>query len=154
MRRSAAATSRALIESEAPTQRRGAGPRACRLGPDGRLKTARKGVGTAEIIVTGRSAHAGLLSPARGVDAVHELALQIARLKDLNNPKRGVAMQATVIAGGTVSNVLPHHARVEIDIRYTHVADAKKIERQLRALRPILPGAQDRSPRRNQSPAA
>ena len=110
-------------------------------GPDGRLKTGRKGIGTAEIIVTGRSAHAGL-DPGAGVNAVHELALQIARLKELNNPKRGIAMQATVIAGGTVSNVVPHHARVEIDIRYTHVADAKKIERQLRAIRPILPGAQ------------
>jgi glutamate carboxypeptidase len=110
-------------------------------GPDGRLKTGRKGIGTAEIIVTGRSAHAGL-DPGAGINAVHELALQIARLKELNNPKRGIAMQATVIAGGTVSNVVPHHARVEIDIRYTHVADAKKIERQLRAIRPILPGAQ------------
>jgi glutamate carboxypeptidase len=110
-------------------------------GPDGRLKTGRKGIGTAEIIVTGRSAHAGL-DPGAGINAVHELALQIARLKDLNNPKRGIAMQATVIAGGTVSNVVPHHARVEIDIRYTHVADAKKIERQLRTLGPILPGAQ------------
>jgi glutamate carboxypeptidase len=110
-------------------------------GPDGRLKTGRKGIGTAEIIVTGRSAHAGL-DPGAGINAVHELALQIARLKDLNNPKRGIAMQATVIAGGTVSNVVPHHARVEIDIRYTHVADAQKIERQLRAIRPILPGAQ------------
>ncbi len=110
-------------------------------GPDGRLKTARKGIGTAELIVTGRAAHAGL-DPGAGINAVHELALQIARLKDLNEPKRGIAMQATVIAGGTVSNVVPHYARVEIDIRYTHVADARKIERQLRALSPILPGAQ------------
>jgi glutamate carboxypeptidase len=109
-------------------------------GPDGRLKTGRKGIGTAEIIVTGRSAHAGL-DPGAGINAVHELALQIARLKDLNNPKRGIAMQATVIAGGTVSNVVPHHARAEIDIRYTHAADAPKIERKLRSLRPILLGA-------------
>jgi glutamate carboxypeptidase len=36
---------------------------------------------------------------------------------------------------------VPHHARAEVDIRYTHVADAPKIERQLRGLRPILPGA-------------
>ena len=109
-------------------------------GPEGRLKTGRKGTGTAEIIVTGRSAHAGL-DPGAGINAVLELALQIARLKDLNNARRGIAVQATVIAGGTVSNVVPHHARAELDIRFTHVADAPKIERQLRALRPILPGA-------------
>src|SRR2546422_6572225 len=47
-------------------------------GPDGRLKTARKGVGEIELIVTGRAAHAGV-NPQDGVNAVHELALQIAR---------------------------------------------------------------------------
>jgi glutamate carboxypeptidase len=109
-------------------------------GPHGNLKTARKGIGTAELIVTGRAAHAGL-DPGAGVNAVHELALQISRLQKMNNPKRGIALQATVIEGGTVSNVVPHHARAEVDIRYTHVADAPKINRQLRALRPMSPGA-------------
>jgi glutamate carboxypeptidase len=109
-------------------------------GREGNLKTARKGVGTAELIVTGRASHAGL-DPGAGVNAVHELAEQIVRLEHVNNSKRGIALQATVIEGGTVSNVVPHHARAEVDIRYTHVADAPKIERQLRSLRPILPGA-------------
>ncbi|HKV03922.1 MAG TPA: M20 family metallopeptidase [Candidatus Acidoferrales bacterium] len=109
-------------------------------GADGRLKTARKGVGTVEIIVTGRSAHAGI-EPAAGVNAVHELALQIARLAKMNNPPRGITLQATVIEGGTVSNVVPHHARAEVDIRYSHLADAPKLDRKLRSLRPILPGA-------------
>jgi glutamate carboxypeptidase len=109
-------------------------------GPDGRLKTSRKGLGTAEVIVAGRAAHAGL-DPGAGVNAVHELAEQIVRLEHLNNPMRGIALQATVIDGGTVSNVVPHRARAEVDIRYAHVADAPKINRRLRALRPILPGA-------------
>jgi glutamate carboxypeptidase len=132
-------SSRALIEREA---RRSDAVLVLEpaAGPEGRLKTGRKGIGAAEIIVTGRSAHAGL-DPGAGINAVLELALQIARLKDLNNPRRGIAVQATVIAGGTVSNVVPHHARAELDIRFRHVADAGKIERQLRALRPILPGA-------------
>jgi len=109
-------------------------------GADGRLKTARKGIGTAELIVTGRAAHAGL-DPGAGVNAVHELALQIVRLKQMNDPRRGISLQATVIAGGTVSNVVPAHARAEVDIRYTHVADAPKLNRKLRGLLPILPGA-------------
>ena len=109
-------------------------------GADGKLKTARKGLGSAEIIVAGRAAHAGL-DPGAGVNAVHELAEQIVRLEHLNNAKRGIALQATVIEGGTVSNVVPHHARAEIDIRYTHLADAPKIDRQLRHLRAILPNA-------------
>ena len=109
-------------------------------GAHGNLKTARKGLGTAELIITGRGAHAGL-DPGAGVNAVHELALQISRLEHMNDPRRGIALQATVIEGGTVSNVVPHHARAEVDIRYTHLADAPKINRKLRGLRAILPGA-------------
>ena len=110
------------------------------FGPEGRLKTARKGVGGAEIIVTGRSAHAGV-DPEKGVNAVHELALQIQRLMKLNDPRRGITVQATVVAGGTVSNVIPAHARAELDIRYSRKADAAGLQRKLRALRPILKGA-------------
>jgi glutamate carboxypeptidase len=110
------------------------------LGSDGRLKTARKGVGHAELIVTGRAAHAGV-NPQNGVNAVHELALQIVRLMKLNDPGSGVTVQATVVAGGTVSNVVPDQARAEVDIRITRKSDARVIERKLRALRPILKGA-------------
>jgi len=110
------------------------------LGREGRLKTARKGVGTAEIIVTGRSSHAGA-DPGAGVNAVHELALQIARLTKMNNPRRGITVQATVVDGGTVSNVVPAHARTEMDIRYSHLADAPGLDKKLRGLGPILKGA-------------
>jgi glutamate carboxypeptidase len=110
------------------------------LGPDGRLKTARKGTLSAEIIVTGRAAHAGI-EPEKGVNAVHELSLQIARLMKWNNPRRGITVQATVISGGTASNVVPAHASAQIDIRYAHAADARSIQRKLRTLRPILKGA-------------
>jgi len=110
------------------------------FGPKGSLKTARKGVGSAEILVTGRSAHAGI-DPENGVNAVHELALQIARLAKLNDPQRGITVQATVIAGGTVSNVIPEHARAELDVRYSHLADAKPLQRSLHSLKPILRGA-------------
>ncbi len=113
-------------------------------GREGRLKTARKGAGSAEIVITGRSAHAGNSPhlPGAGVNAVHELALQIARLIKMNDRRRGITVQATVAAGGTVSNVVPEHAHAKIDIRHAHLADAPKINRALYALRPILPGAQ------------
>jgi glutamate carboxypeptidase len=109
-------------------------------GHDGRLKTARKGVGTAQIVVTGLAAHAGI-DPNAGVNAVHELALQIARLMKMNNPRRGITVQATVISGGTASNVVPSHARAAVDIRYSKLADAPGLDRKLRSLRPMLPGA-------------
>src|SRR5580700_9488119 len=110
------------------------------FGAEGRLKTARKGVGGAEIVVTGRSAHAGV-DPEKGVNAVHELALQIQRIIKLNDPRRGITVQATVVAGGTVSNVIPASAHAQLDIRFSRMADAAALKRKLRQIRPILKGA-------------
>ncbi|MHB8540831.1 MAG: M20 family metallopeptidase [Candidatus Acidiferrales bacterium] len=110
------------------------------FGPEGRLKTERKGVGEAELIVTGRSAHAGI-DPESGVNAVHELALQIARLLKLNDKRRGITVQANVIEGGTATNVVADHARASIDLRLSRASDARMLHRKLQALRPILPGA-------------
>ena len=110
-------------------------------GPRGRVKTSRKGVGTAEILVTGRAAHAGL-NPHDGVNAVHEMALQIARLARMNRPSRGISVIPTVAQGGSRNNVIPAAARVEIDLRASRSADMRVVERELHALRPILPGAQ------------
>jgi glutamate carboxypeptidase len=75
------------------------------------------------------------------VNAVHELALQIARLMKMNDPRRGITVQATVVTGGTTSNVVPAEARALMDIRFARVADSGKIARRLRGLRPILRGA-------------
>ena len=132
-------TSRGLIEKEA---RRSAAVLVLEpsFGKGGRLKTARKGVGQAEMIVTGRAAHAGI-NPEDGVNAVHELALQIARVMKLNDARRGITVQATVAAGGTVPNVVPDQARAEVDIRLVRQADARELERKLHALRPVLKGA-------------
>ncbi|MFZ0523698.1 MAG: M20 family metallopeptidase [Candidatus Acidiferrales bacterium] len=110
------------------------------FGTDGRLKTQRKGVGGAEIIVTGRSAHAGI-DPEKGVNAVHELALQIERLMRLNDPRRGITVQTTVVSGGTLTNVVPEHAQASVDIRYARLADAARLSKKLRDVRPILKAA-------------
>ncbi|MBI1750026.1 MAG: M20 family metallopeptidase [Acidobacteria bacterium] len=109
-------------------------------GLDGRVKTARKGVGDAEIIVTGRAAHAGL-NPEDGVNAVHELALQIERIMRLNDPERGTTVNVNVMEGGSRSNVIADRARAVVDLRATTMAEARALEKKLHALRPILPGA-------------
>ena len=109
-------------------------------GLDGRVKTGRKGVGEIEIIATGRAAHAGL-NPEDGVNAIEEIALQIARISRWNEPRRGVTVNVGVIEGGTRTNVVPQRARVLVDVRATHVADMRALERKFLALRPILSGA-------------
>jgi glutamate carboxypeptidase len=75
------------------------------------------------------------------VNAVHELALQTARLMKMNDPSRGITVQTTVVGGGTASNVVPEHAHAQVDIRLSRLADAPGIERRIHALRPILKGA-------------
>lgn len=110
------------------------------LGPLGLLKTARKGVGEAEIIVHGRASHAGL-APQEGVNAVHELAQQIARVQKWNDLRRGISVNADMIEGGTRVNVIAERARAVIDLRALRVSDMRQLEKRLRALRPLTRGA-------------
>ncbi len=108
------------------------------LGPKGLIKTARKGVGEAELIVHGRASHAGL-APQEGVNAIHELARQLTRIQEWNDPRRGVTVNADVIEGGTRVNVIAERAAAVLDLRAQRVADMRRIERRLQSLRPILP---------------
>ena len=110
------------------------------LGLDGRVKTGRKGVGEIELIATGRAAHAGL-NPEDGINAIEEIALQIARIAQWNQPRRGITVNAGVIEGGTRTNVIAERARALMDVRASRPADMRALERKFRALRPILKGA-------------
>ena len=109
-------------------------------GLDGRVKTGRKGVGEIELIATGRAAHAGL-NPEDGINAIQEIAFQIARISRWNQPRRGITVNPGVIEGGARTNVIPERARVLVDLRATRVDDMRALERKFRALRPVLPGA-------------
>src|SRR6266849_1059749 len=100
------------------------------FGPRGLLKTARKGVGDAELIVHGRASHAGL-APQKGVNAVHELAQQIVRLQKWNDLRSGVTINANIVEGGTRSNVIADRARAVLDLRALRVTDMRRIERRL-----------------------
>jgi glutamate carboxypeptidase len=110
------------------------------LGLDGRVKTGRKGAGEIEIVATGRAAHAGL-NPEGGINAIEEIALQIARISRWNQPSRGITVNAGVIEGGTRTNVIPDRARVVVDVRAARGGDMRALEQKFRALRPILHGA-------------
>src|SRR5712692_10947637 len=110
------------------------------FGLRGLLKTARKGVGEAELIVHGRASHAGL-APQEGINAIHELARQLARSEKWNDPRRGVTINAGLIEGGTRTNVIPECARAVLDLRALHVSDTRRLERRLHSLRPVHQGA-------------
>lgn len=107
----------------------------------GRVKTARKGTGMFTIEVRGRASHAGL-EPEKGVSAVLELARQTVRLHELNNPSTGTTVTVTVASGGTHSNVVPAEARAEIDVRFTSLSEAQRIEGEILSLKPFDQRAQ------------
>jgi len=106
----------------------------------GALKTSRKGVGEFRLTVHGRPAHAGI-NPAAGVNAITELARQVLRVEKMANAKKGVTLTVGVVEGGTRTNVVPEWARARIDVRVPRLADAQRIERQVRSLKPVHPGA-------------
>jgi glutamate carboxypeptidase len=110
------------------------------LGPHGLLKTSRKGVGEAELIVYGRASHAGL-APEKGINAVHELAAQIGRLENWNNLRRGVSINADIVSGGSRTNVIADRAHATLDLRAWREADMRALEKRLYSLKPVHRGA-------------
>jgi glutamate carboxypeptidase len=110
------------------------------FGPRGLVKTARKGVGEAELIVHGRASHAGL-APEEGINAVHELAAQLTRIEKWNDARRGVSINADLVEGGTRTNVIADRARAVLDLRALRPSDMRRIESRLHELRPVHKGA-------------
>ena len=106
----------------------------------GALKTARKGVGTFEVVVHGRAAHAGL-EPEKGINtlvAAAELVTQIAMFGD---PSTGTTVTPTVSSGGTAENVVPAETRFKVDVRVVEPGEKLRIERLMNSLSPSLAGA-------------
>jgi glutamate carboxypeptidase len=110
------------------------------LGPRGLLKTSRKGVGQAELVVQGRASHAGL-APEAGINAIHEIAAQIARIEKWNNLRRGVTVNADIVEGGTRANVIAEHAKAILDLRAWRFSDMRALEKKLHSLKPVHRGA-------------
>lgn len=108
------------------------------LGLDGRIKTARKGVGRFEITLRGRAAHAGL-DPEAGASAILELSHLIQALNALNDPERGTTVNVGLVDGGTRPNVVAAEARASVDVRVATVADGDTLEERIRAIEPITP---------------
>jgi glutamate carboxypeptidase len=105
---------------------------------DGKLKTARKGVGRFTVVVKGKAAHAGL-DPGAGASAILELSYVIQKLFALNDPQKGITVNVGMIDGGLRPNVIAPESRAMVDVRMLTREDARYIEEQIRALRPVSP---------------
>jgi glutamate carboxypeptidase len=105
-------------------------------GLEGKLKTARKGVGDYTVTVTGRAAHAGV-DFASGANAVVEMARQLEKIAGFTREERGITVSPGVVHGGTRSNVIPAECRAEIDVRIPRAADGRYLERCFASLKPF-----------------
>jgi glutamate carboxypeptidase len=131
-------TSRALIEARAL---------ACGsvlvLEPsadDGALKVGRKGVGTFEVVVHGRAAHAGL-EPHKGVNSLVAAAELIGAIAGFGDTDLGTTVTPTIAVAGTAENVVPAETRMKIDVRVVAPGEKERIEQLMASLRTSVPEA-------------
>ena len=106
------------------------------LGIEGKLKTARKGIGRFTLTVKGKPAHAGL-NPDKGVSAIVELSYHIQHLFELNDFKKGITVNVGMIEGGTSANVIAAESKAVIDVRVHNNKDAELITKDILSLKPI-----------------
>jgi glutamate carboxypeptidase len=130
-------TSRALIETLAKESALALIMEGALL--DGSLKTWRKGVGGFTITVKGRAAHAGGDHQA-GRNAIEEMSHQVIAIQKLTDYSKQTTVNVGVIHGGTVSNVVPEEARIEVDVRVMQPGEWERVEAAVRNLKPVLDG--------------
>ncbi|HXG86500.1 MAG TPA: M20 family metallopeptidase [Pyrinomonadaceae bacterium] len=106
----------------------------CEPSANGRVKTGRKGTGMFQLKVRGIPAHAGL-EPQKGASAILEISRQIEKLHSFNNFETGTTVTVGTISGGTTSNVVPAEAECVIDVRFASLAEASRIESEIRNLK-------------------
>jgi glutamate carboxypeptidase len=111
------------------------------LGPGGKLKTTRKGIGRFTVRVKGEAAHAGL-DPGKGASAILELSHVIQSLFALNDLDRGITVNVGNIDGGLRPNVVAPESTAIADVRVATLADAEAVETSILGLRPVVPGTE------------
>jgi len=109
------------------------------MGPEGKLKTIRKGWSQFLVRVTGKAAHAGL-DPRGGASAILELSFLIQTLHGMTDLDVGVTVNVGVITGGTRTNVIAAEATAEVDLRVLTNQQAAELRERILALETTIPG--------------
>lgn len=106
---------------------------------DGSLKTWRKGVGEFWVKVHGRAAHAGG-DHEKGRNAIEEMAHQVIAIQKLTDYSKQTTLNVGVIRGGTVSNVVPEEALIQVDVRVMQPGEWERLDDEMKKLMPVLDG--------------
>lgn len=129
-------TSRRLVEDSARDAR---AVLVLEPSADGALKIERKGISLYRLHVTGRAAHAGL-EPEKGANAGLELARQLLDVETIGLPDAGTTVTPTTLSAGTSANTVPASAEAFVDVRVADLAEQRRVDAEIRALVPHLPG--------------
>ena len=106
---------------------------------DGALKTWRKGVGEFWVRTKGRAAHSGG-DHEKGRNAIEEMAHQVIAIQRLTDYAKQTTLNVGVIQGGTVSNVVPEEAVIQVDVRVMQPGEWERLEAEMHNLKPALDG--------------
>ncbi len=108
---------------------------------DWRIKTERRGTSHYNIIVKGRSAHAGDAASVNGINAIHELCAQVAVVDAIADAEAGTCITPTTAAAGTTTNTVPEDASMWVDVRARTKAEQQRVDREIRLLKPLVTAA-------------
>ncbi len=109
------------------------------MGPAGKLKTERKGVGRYRIKVRGKAAHAGL-DPEAGASAILELSFVIQQLFALNDLEKGITVNVGTVDGGLRPNVIAPESEAVVDVRVRTQHDAENVHQAITRIKPSTEG--------------
>lgn len=132
-------TSRGLIEQYAKNKSYALVMEPARA--NGAIVSARRGVGTYELLIEGKASHSGI-APEAGISAIQELSYKIQALHALSRHDEGLSVNVGLISGGTSVNTVAPNARAEIDVRISTDEQGVEIDKLVREVcsKPILEG--------------
>lgn len=80
------------------------------------LVVARKGIAAFNLVVSGKSAHAGSAHD-KGINAIRKLSEIVLALETLTDYVQDLTINVGRISGGTVPNSVPAHAEIDFEVR-------------------------------------
>ncbi len=101
-------------------------------GPNMEVVVGRKGIGTFEITIEGKGAHAGTRY-ADGIDANLEAAMKLQTLVALTDLDKGSTVNVGKIEGGIGANTISPHAKLLLELRYADHAEKERLMNGLEA---------------------
>ncbi len=95
-------------------------------GSKDEVVTARKGVGTFFVDITGKASHAGN-HYSEGADANLEASYMIQSLIALTDLEKGTTVNVGKIEGGIGANTISPHAHLTFELRYTNIIERDRV---------------------------